>query len=380
MLGLIYYLFPLLLVAQEKKGKYLDNNHAIIFKEENSDTTLVQLLENGSLDYKLFVIGEYHDVNPKGTLSIKFKLFKYLYYNAGVRVFLTEEGYGESILINKYLETGDKLILSKFSLTKHEDIFYSNLYLFYQSLEKSDKFIVAGIDHEDNINLTADAIKLLLYNKTFPEKLKNVLLPIVMRDYNIIHLRDDDRYDLLDNLVSSFERDNEIYKDFLGGKFTAFEMTLAAYEKYLKWRKVYFPSGDKAELDLREQFLYENLVKIVNQYPMSNYFGQFGNLHTPIAFQSEYGLIENWLSFSARANANADSPLKNKVCSYLMMYDCINKNKYYKKAMGLSDDLICSVKELSTKKRITLFKLDNINSPYKDIVKNKFQYIIMNRL
>jgi hypothetical protein len=382
----IIVLINLNINAQEKECPYLIKNHTKILPEKDSSS--FSILNGACYKYRLFVTGEEH--YAAGNFEMMFKLFKHLYYNAGVRILFMECGYGKGILINIYLKTGNERILSVINEgIRGEEEFYIALRKFYGILPGTEKFQVVGIDYEKSLSYTIYALGLLL-PIDIPEEFDSLTGHLIthcqktsMHIYNYI-----DRLqtvDLINAIIIDFKKHPDVYKKYLKDTFHDFNKVIEAYESGKIFHQINYLHADSTQREEREDYMYQNLLNTVIEYPNVKYYGQFGSSHTTLTYQRQWIQLENYYSLVARANTQDSSLLKSKVCSMFYLYRSpftrkrIEKRYKPKYNIGLSYDALKCMNELSEDEACTLFSLEGENSPFLETARTKYQYVIVNK-
>ena len=129
-------------------------------------------------------------------------------------------------------------------------------------------------------------------------------------------------------------------------------------------------------IENREDYLYNNVGRIIEKDTNAILFCQMGRAHVPISFQEKWLHLANWSSLAARLNSNENSPLKGKVCSILHFYPSDTLQDSYHEPLIKSNDVPVFMKYSTSP--ITIFKLDAPETPFKEM-SEKFQYLIINK-
>ena len=115
------------------------------FEQLSEDKSKQEQLKEANQDKKVFFIAEAHelDINPIYQLFF----FKYLYKYAGVRHLLTEYSYGTTLMIDRYVQSGDIEYLEATQDYKNELYrdYWRDIYDWNNSLPEADKISIHGI-------------------------------------------------------------------------------------------------------------------------------------------------------------------------------------------------------------------------------------------
>ncbi|HNQ69308.1 MAG TPA: hypothetical protein PKN32_13085 [Bacteroidales bacterium] len=341
--------------------------------------------------YRLFVVGEIHFYKENSKIFLN--IFRNLYKNANVRVILLESGYATGIIAQHYLETGDNKSLKIISEDGQFDEFhYRFLKDFYDKCPKDDKFKIIGIDLENYslYNSFIYAVRLLFRDTVMPETLDELL-----GDFET--LIDSEDYDVIveeyDKIYLDYRYNKTKYKDLLFDNYIEYEELMERMRKSLKFGFYNYNFGkDSVEHSRRENYIFRSIVKEIKRHPDCNYFGQFGLAHIGLSrflITNENNIIE---SFVTHLNNSEYSPVKDSVCSSLVLYF----DEYYgdnNKLVFFYDEFMYS---LSTKKYLPPkvykilknYKLDKgfyfVNlaqddSPFAEFAKRNYQFLILKK-
>src|SRR6056297_2077710 len=106
---------------------------------------------------RVYLIGESHGIRVNS--EIREQVFKSLYHHRGVRALLMEMPYSSSVLLQKYLNTGDRSILDEVfehmqgtsAFTRERKQFWRNIQQWNSELEENEQLRVYGIDIEHQL-------------------------------------------------------------------------------------------------------------------------------------------------------------------------------------------------------------------------------------
>lgn len=278
----------------------------------------------------IFLIGENHYMN--GNIEIVFDIFKDLYYNHKVRVFVLERGFSEAYLVNRFVNFGDTSIFNLFVDSYFKKLYYL-LYDFNKNKDEDNKIKVVGIDEESYEPYTYLSVFKILKEQSSHSPEFKLIFDNYKKNFtfNAIEKMNSD----IESIYKLINADSDKYRNTMGD--TAFYIYKKIYDSHL-----FKYSGDlnnlkNKKLDsiriMRENFMYNNLIEHANIYGNLKYFGYFGNLHIPLN-KTLWLNQKNWESLAYKLNSNI--VFKNKVVSYNMIYKYspiifskFNKSKSY---------------------------------------------------
>jgi hypothetical protein len=330
--------------SQTNYEKYIKNN-LLLF-----DTIHNQYIDSLLGNKVFYVAGEWHNFE-KENRNVELTLFKYLYYYKNVRVFIMEYALSCEYFINKYLETGDENILIRLGNNCPKNVLdiSKELYKFYKTLNKYDKFKVKTID-EDISDLT-----IILFKELFPKEEPPIeIRKSIEKIKNSMNLNNDEFIAFIKTIQNDIKIHEDSYKKYLKNDFDFFIRNVegAYLGCYLNKTKL----KDSTVLKERELFMYKNMLSIIKEYPNCSFFGQFGGDHTTNTIQKDFAEFKYWNSLISMLNTNTDFPLKDKVLSMRITYYpfklkrndtvledniCIALSEYVKKSkIKLSDNIL----------------------------------------
>lgn len=354
-------------ISYQGTSSYLKRNHANLSILDDEDFSGLDILSKDLKDVKIVFAGEHHNVAENQ--SIDLKLLKYLQREIGVNYYLAEIGYADSYFLNKYLESGDEAILENyFNIYKNRRFyteerynFFVNLYKFNQTLPKSEQIKIIGVDiesgatdeyildvWEDKDKMTKGVEYLLSELKDFnynaEESYKNVLK-------------------ILDELIKDINDNKEDYENILKEDFAEFELVIDNLYKFSNARLGTYHTYDIE----RDGGIYENFKKIDSNLENPVYFGQWGSDH--IYQDTIYSNLHiTDINFFASL-LNKDLKYKDKILSINIGYyfdkPSLNHSKSY-----INEELFDDY--LESESKATIFRLNNIGSPFKKQTLNPF--------
>ncbi|MGM0438178.1 MAG: hypothetical protein ACQEQD_07885 [Bacillota bacterium] len=347
-----------------EEGKYLkDNSQKLYFA--GSQLKGLDLLSDSISGKKLFITAESHgvEINQK----LEFEFLKYFKEKADINYYLQETSFSASMLLNKYLKTGNEDILKQvfnplegtFAWTKEKYNLWKNLYRFNQSLPKKQRIIVLGFDIEHQLENAFWYLNTIIPEKEAPQEIKPYILKIKSIYQNEAYNNREIKnfvYELKDNI----DKNQKIYEDFFGQDFFGLQLINDnLINRYIAYKK----RNEEWNIT-RDKMMYDNFLKIYSRYSDGKYYGQWGLNH---AFQEKQDGV-NW--FAAKLDNDVDSPLKGQILSIVYLYqNCtrINNNGEYSET-SMSNNISKQI-DLLSQGEMTLFKLNGRQSPFsKDLI------------
>jgi len=291
----------------KNKKEYKTNDTAAIlkvFSKEVLDST------------RLFIVGENHDVYYND--SIKFNLFKNLYYHANVRIIFEEQPLSFIYFVQNYIETGNDSVIKEIGKRYQNEhivdgyIPYRN---FYSSIPATAKFKLTGINFDPCTWFTIYFFYDIFKNKAIPVEISDVvncvnnfydsdLLPSKKRLIKFIAIAEE-----------SMKKNDSIYKQILKEKYILFVDVVHGLDIYIK-----FPDNDytKKPNPERELFMFENIDTVIKQNPNQNYFSQLGYIHIPKK-KGDWIYLKNWESLINILNTR-NTIVSNKITVMKLYY------------------------------------------------------------
>ncbi len=282
---------------------------------------------------RVYLIGESHGIRVNS--EIREQVFKSLYHYRGVRALLMELPYSSSVLLQKYLDTGDRSILDQVfehmqgthAFTRERKQFWRNIQRWNSELAESKQIRVYGVDIEHKLVHSAAHLHRLLQQHPLSQ-----LAALSSSTYEFPHLHRlagliEKPQDLSYNTVNTAEL-TEIVQlclqelsahpkttaEWLGDEMLGFELVLQNI--LYRYECVEGGTTDKAWNRLRDERIYRNFLTLYAAIPQDlRFFGQWGLNH--VFQQREFDV--HW--FAARLRHSPDSPVKNEICSLVLMYE-----------------------------------------------------------
>lgn len=314
---------PLASASSEELKPYIDylkNNviHMDIKSAGNDDV----LKEAGLDDYNIYLVGEHHAIAKN--YDIQLYMIKYLNKHQGVKHIISEIGYCDAQLLNKYLEAGDSSILENlmnnlkgtFSYTKELKEFYEGLYEYNKTLKDGEKLTVIGIDLQHQTITGIDYLLSLVPDASdIPEVIKDDVEALNSAKEDKAH-----RAELLNSVLESTVKNEETYKKFMPENYEHFKRGVKNIVQLFECSS----SGDMF-MKVREEKIIENFIYQYEEINGSKCFGMFGGFHTILNTSPHDGNGE--YNFATYINDVYDKT-KNKVASATVnYYECSYMDK-----------------------------------------------------
>lgn len=367
--------------------KYLEKNSNIIKLGNNFSEKNFELLNECIGKNDIFLAGESHAIKTNYDL----KLSLLIYYNraAGVNYLLVELGYGTSGLINRYLETGNEEILDyiyknikgAYECNIESYDFWKKLRTYNLTLPPEKRIKAIGIDMERPMDISLKYLQSLIPDYNAPTIITERDQSLKTSLNNVQNLEIDDVKKILESLRADIENNKNTYIQYLGINYFDFTYII---DNILN--TIHGVADESKEFEIREQYMFENFVKIYNHFPKGKYFGQFGLEHV---LQGEYeSYIGKFERFAKRLSNSNGSPVKDKVTSIAYEYkDCyrMEGNRELPAECNFYDT---DILDKYAKEELSIFKLDGKHSPFKNrlvfikgtdtgTTTDYFQYIIL---
>ncbi len=302
----------LLAVSPSDASSYLAANHVVLSLD---DDVLPDFSFLVCSDYQVFLAGESH-VYQK-SYGMKKAMLQYLHQNAGVRYLLLEDGFCTTLLLEKYLQTGDLDILDDYMFQTRRSIagyvqemfdFMVWLFEYNQRLSESERIHVVGLDIDHQNVLALKGLRTLYREDMEPDsniadavrrmRIGAVTAPDVLRD--------------------ALEQYPESCEAYFGKTLPWLENALVNLTVTAESKTVNARAGT-SQNDFRDYVMWRNFQFVYGQIPDGKFFGQFGSEHIyRKACQSSYSPDDD-VRFGMLLDSK-DSPVAGKVCTILYIY------------------------------------------------------------
>ncbi len=298
--------------------EYLKENYSSIDLEDESEFKDLAIMDSDIEGKEIFFTAELHGTKANEQLNTKF--LKYFKEKTDFKYYLCELPYSDAYFINKYLDTGDIKILEEiykplkgtFGWNKDGYNHWKKLYEYNNTLPKESRIEVIGVDIEHQ---PINAYKFLvdvLPDKEAPEEIKTVIDKIKST------FKDLDKFDeafaqCSKELQNDIKEKESIYKEYLGEKFTSFNLVNLNVLNRIEAYK-HKEEGNVDWNNTRDKMIYESFQILQKELPKGKYYGQWGLNHT---FQSKE---KDKMWFAAYLNSD-DSIFKDKILTVIYNYD-----------------------------------------------------------
>jgi hypothetical protein len=224
----------------------------------------------------IYWLGEQH--GTKENYNVAFKMVSYLLKNENLDYLIIENSYLTEILLNKYLETGDTIVLNQ-SIRNYKNVYYSNNELrdylikiqdLYKKTPKNKKFRFVSIDLEQTFLPSKEYINLFLSQNEKAKEFNSIpKIAKLIKNNNWL-----DYYSKLSNYV-----DNDTIK-YMSNNLIKLLFT---YKNGERWDKV------------RDSLMYKNFKErnITFDFKNKTSFAFFGTDH---CYKTENKKGVNWIA------------------------------------------------------------------------------------
>jgi len=231
-------------------------------------------------DKRLFVLAEHwHNIRavPRATM----KLLKYLHEQANVRILAIEQGASTAYMINKYLLSGDTLVLRQIARNtmfwgQENYAFLEDLYAFNQTIAKSYRIFVKSIDIEYKMESAVFVINDLIGDKQVPESLAPTVgvLQQIFEDtrahreqfdgLSVMYYYDRDFItQLVSRTLMDLEERASVYQDFFGTDFEQFSVMIDDMDSGL----IFDYTNPNTNYKFRDRIIYSKFGELLETFP-----------------------------------------------------------------------------------------------------------------
>ena len=325
---LLFLLIAFKLLTQEINDCV--NSHTFEFNSKDNIA-----LKDTYAKYRFFILGEYHFQEENSEIFMT--ALKNLYYNANVRIIFMETGFATGLNINEFLKTGDKDNLDCISLYQQfTSEHFIKLKKFYDQLPTDQKFKVVGVDLETyDISSNFKPAVERLFKDSIPNYLS--VLFNKLTDKSIAY-NQNAKTNIFNEIYFDWKTNKPKYSEILGENYDIYSELMIKTKKSCRYEYYdYNNSNDTTKLKRRESYIYRNIISEINENPDCNYFAQFGIAHIGLQKTVEQKKKYEVSSFITKLNKYENSPIKNSVCSFAIIY--------YKKQKKLQPNIHYALKE-----------------------------------
>ncbi|XMB87075.1 erythromycin esterase family protein [Mycoplasmatota bacterium WC44] len=310
---------------------YLAENIAT-FNDDDKAFVGFDLLKSDFDNSEVILVGENHLVDKN--YELKLLMMKYLIENYDEVTYIKESGYIDGLLLQKYIDTGDKEILDKaFSVYKEATIenynYWINLHDYISKLPERKKIKIVGIDIEWNMIRAVDYLQNMLLNKNLKdEEYEMFKFVFMVNDFvseELNKLNHKEFHIAFDNVIDFYREFSEQhnkseYKNILDDEYFEFIMIVKGiidtYDFYYIADRL--EDGFSQASVVRERAIYENFMSVYERDGESKYFGFWGGLHTDLYCNNASG-FGNTAPMATRLNLN--SPVSGKMYTIELSYN-----------------------------------------------------------
>lgn len=253
-------------------------NLRVLSIEKDKDFNGFELLE--LKDERVFVLAEHwHNIRtvPRATM----KLLRFLHENANVRILAIEQGASAAYMINKYLHSGDSLILRQITRNtmfwgQENYAFLQDLYEFNQTLPKAYRVFVKSIDVEYKMESAVFVINDLIDEKMVPESLSQTVgvFQQMFEDtrnhreqfdgLSVMYYYDRDfTSQLVNNTLVDIENRSSVYQDFFGRDFEQFSTMIRDMSNGL----IFDYTNPNTNYKFRDGIIHTKFEELLTTYP-----------------------------------------------------------------------------------------------------------------
>jgi hypothetical protein len=362
--------------CQKTKTEYLKENR---FDLTSSNFDFPQK------DFRIIGFGAYH--GSAKTEQAEYSLLKSLTKNGDIKYYLPETDYSTGYFFEKYLKTGDTLLLKDLiieygNVAEQEETIevykkWKEIKRLNDSLPKENKLTIVGIDNINSYKYTTKHLLEIFNFQNYTEKPFQRIVNIVEMDTTdfAVHYKSYSKVALY-NFVKEYEKNPKKYEKDINDKYV--------FNHIINNLKLTFKDSN------REQIIFENYKYLDSLYNFKNkqQFVRFGFFHI------EKERENNNPSFFTRLIEN-NFYERNEVISIIgyltesrVLWDIIRDEKGSYKSytteggLGIGDyekEYFRGIENLKNSKNsdITLFRLNKSNTPYNDGIPDLMEIIMI---
>lgn len=330
------------------KEKYLGLNQAALDMADNDDFSTFAMLDSVLPRYQVYFTGEQH--YTEGDFEVKWKVLKYFYQKAGVRVLVIEHPPSYGFLLDKYMENKDSLgynsMVDYAPEGTKERVFYRSLYEFNKVKPREEQVRIVGLDIDYVKAYSQRAFEVMLKEREAAKKDASVRVREELQQVT-------DKKISADSLLKKIEADSVFYQNFFEKDYGTIQRILRSIACNCEppsERKMGDPRWAK-----RESYMFDNFISYLKEFPTLRLYGQFGAKHISLEPNIRWYNGDNWTSVASQLNTMDSSPVKGKVCSVLLSYSYEWNSPKEERKMFY---------HASSKHRFAMFKLNNSGSPF----------------
>jgi|GEM_PF-6420523 len=351
-LTIILSLIPSLVFPQNSDGrvKCID----VAYNENFEDFELIN--DSGKKAY--IITEDVHNLLKVPATTLKF--LQFLHKTKGINTLAIEGGTSTAYLINRYLESGDTLLLREivrhtFYWGKEHHEFLSKLCAWNRTLPQERKIIVRSGDIEIKQECVVLALNILLDGRTIPpviarglEGLQNVFKQKQahrqqFQALNVLYYYDKDQCrELIEFLIADLRHNETPYKDFFGKDLELFKTMINDLAKLYE-----FNYRRDMKFMYRDELIFSKLLKLAEACP-GGFLYVVGAKHTRPG------------SSSSKLASDPSSPLKDQVI-FISTTGRKKRGKY--NGAGVVTRLLSAYPIANNSENVILIKNDVSNHP-----------------
>jgi len=304
-------------------------------------------VDNRDIKKTLFLIGEYHW--QKGNFQVGLSYDSYLKENdLFPKYFVDESSPSYGYLFNRYISTGNELILKILDPTKQYWDVFREQRLYQQSSSVKIKYV--GVDIEQFNYIAHYALREIFsevqmpcnYSETWNtdsnndtlnyaqielceiiNSIKSIQNPLASSNKGL-------KKDLDEILLFSKSSDSVLIKKNLGDNlFFEFTQIMTSYEISKKRKRLFVVfESDKFQIE-REKFMTNQIYQLFAKDSTAIVYGQFGIDHVLLSTYKKHPKPYEKIRLGIALNNDKAYPLtNNKVCSNVIYYDYFKPSMY----------------------------------------------------
>jgi|GEM_PF-3027757 len=319
---------------------------------------------------EVLLIGETH--GSAFNYQVFFAVLRSLIQSGRQAQILDEGGYANSLVVNRYLQTGDELQLIYLlnaltgSVAANEQYyqFVRQIRILNESLPEAEKIRFWGIDLEHQLDIALYGIhRLVPENSIQPRPADLDLIPELLAPLLEVRFNrsayPSGHYNRIRDFFLALDRGLESRKDeysrYLGSHFPEFAWVTAAAKASINWY-----AGGSSDNAMREEFMYSQFLRIQKTVPGNSILsGLFGMEHV-------YKLSGKRTTIANLMHTRNDSPVKGMVTGIHLFYlDSFRLDQKTGAGKKIITDFQDDLREFS-RGPATVFSLDEDGSPFRD--------------
>ncbi len=410
------------------------------FDDSEISSAAVKLLANRAKKARLVLAGENHRYVKFNSRS-EFRWMKLLYENAGYRNYVLELSPARAVFLERYICHGDTLAKKIIQATASARfmVLFDSLAVWQLSLPESERIKIYGLDVErfadmtvmwlndvatrrtqmltgtklgavptsieagvrainhlgsnfyynglrdydeskrefeyEQVRSSTDTVSFSLGKKETPAALEIEQLDDWRRlDFSRITFNEDPSVSELYRYIDSLQSD---FKNWLGPLWPEFSQAFARLREVYEWEG---RDEQAQQYQWREEMMYRNMVTLLEKYPNSKFFGQFGRCHVGLSKQQQDC---GWFEYNSILARLRNRYFKNDT-------SLMNIGIFYKENQDDVDDISSSdllhnqkiqdeVNALYefTEDNTMVYNLDESNATINSELRKKFNFVVI---